>query len=220
MEENLQSVVFAEVLQWIHAQIKLSHELKVLNIFQLVHLADVVEAELEESEALNLLETLEFADLVLGQVEGPQNWQSLQSFDLGELICTQHQVLDPEVVEILYLLDLVAREGKNSETFVQLKSIDSLDVILVEIQVLEVFILEGILNGDNLVARIVNPLKIGWWGEIESVLDEVARGIQSDQVLDISQWLQRCEIIARDIYILQIDKLLDSIDRGQVALRD
>lgn len=65
MEQALQLVVLAS-LQWVHTQVDICQQRQVLNIAELVDLADVVERNVKEFEALNGFKTLEFGDRVLG----------------------------------------------------------------------------------------------------------------------------------------------------------
>lgn len=76
------------------------------------------------------------------------------------------------------------------------------------------------LNTHNLVARVVNPLQVGRWIEVERELDLIVRRIQLQQVLDGAQRFQRLKFVARHVNVLEVLVLLQAVDGDQLALRD
>lgn len=52
--------------------------------------------------------------------------------------------------------------------------------------------------------RIVNYLKVSRRSEIKHLGDSIIACIQFDQVLDVAQMLQTCQLIIRNINVLQI----------------
>jgi len=78
----------------------------------------------------------------------------------------------------------------------------------------------GILNAHDLVAWVVYPFKVRRWSKIEHESDLVVRGIQFDQMLDAAQWGQGSQVVAWNVYILQINVLLDAIDGAKRSFRD
>ena len=78
----------------------------------------------------------------------------------------------------------------------------------------------SILNTHNLVATVVNPLKISWGSEIKSEFQFIIGCIQLYQMFDWSKFFQGLQVIPWNVYILQVFILLNSINGSQVAVRD
>jgi hypothetical protein len=77
---------------------------------ELVDFTDVVQAHVQELKALDLLEAPQPRDAVLRQVDSTESGQDVQTFNLGELIGAQEQFFDPEVRQVLNLLNLISIE--------------------------------------------------------------------------------------------------------------
>ena len=139
---------------------------------------------------------------------------------MRKLVGTEEELLDPQVGQVLDLLNLVAVKREHAQVLVSLKPTNLRDVVIVEVQILEVLIGVRVLNAHDLVAGIVHPLDVGRRSKVESVLKSVVRSVELDQMFHGAQWLEAAEIISRNVDVLQVLVLLDAIDRGQIVFGD
>lgn len=94
MEQALELVVFAR-LHGVHSEVNVGEQRQILDITQLVDLADVVQRHVERFEALDGLQALEARDLILAEVQIAQHGQSLEALNFGQLIGAQVELFDP-----------------------------------------------------------------------------------------------------------------------------
>ncbi len=97
------------------------------------------------------------------------------------------------------------------EAGVVLEALDLLDVVAVEVEVLEEPVAVGALNLVDGVARVVDPLEVGGWLEVEGPPDLVPRCRQFDQVLQVGQVLEVDELVVGHVHILQVLVFIDAL---------
>ena len=141
------------------------------------------------------MESIELDDAILGEVQLPQDLELAQSSDPCDLVLRNVELFEPHVVKALDLPDLVAAEGQDDETLVELYLFDHFDLIRVQEQVLEVWVLLDSLDFGDLVVRVVHPFEVGWWGEVKHLGDAVVACIQLHQVLDVGEGSQGGQVV-------------------------
>lgn len=81
-------------------------------------LSNIIHAHVQKFETFDLLEAPEAPYVVFGEVEGAQGRHQIEALNGGQLIGAEVQFLDPEIGQVLNLVDLVAVEGKDAQAFV------------------------------------------------------------------------------------------------------
>ena len=159
-------------------------------------------------------------NLIFGEIQGSQNWQRVQAFDLGELVRAQEHFFDPQIWEVFNPLNLVAIKGEHSQILVGLKAMNNGNIIVIQVQIFEVLVCVGVLDAHDFVAGVVDPFKVGRRCEIKGEFQLVVRRVKFDQVLDGTKRFEAGKIVARDINILQVFVLLDSIHGSKTLFGD
>ena len=52
-----------------------------------------------------------------------------------------------------------------------------------------------ILDTHDLIATVVNLLKVSWWCEVKGVLQPIIGGIKLNEMLDSAKWFKRNNIV-------------------------
>ena len=97
---------------------------------------------------------------------------------------------------------------------------DNRNIIVIQVQIFQVLVGMRVLNAHDFVARVIDPFKIGRRCEIKGEFQLVVRGIKFDQVLNRTKRFEAGEIVARDINILQVFVLLDSVHGSKTFFGD
>ena len=88
-----------------------------------------------------------------------------------------------EFIQILDLADVVGSQGEYLQALVRTESFNSVDFILIKVELLEEWVQLTVLDLRNLVACEVSILKVCWRIEVKKRCDLVVTSIQFDEML-------------------------------------
>ena len=145
---------------------------------------------------MDVFHALELLNLIFRQVKCSKNWKTFEALNLRNIVCAQVELFDPYISQVLYSCNLVTGERQLAEALVVLEAFNFCDVVIVQEQGLEVLLSMHILNSNNLIARVVDPLQVGRCLEIEHVPQIVVTGVKLKEVSDGAESAQGCKIIS------------------------
>ena len=173
-------------MKWIDAEVNLGQNGQIFDEPELINFPDIVQAHVQEFEAFNRLQPSQSLNLIFREVQSPQNGKRVEALDLRQLVGANKKLLDPEIWQVLNPLNLIPVERQHSKIFVRFKALDRRDIVVIQIEVFEILVGLSFLDRHNLVARIVDPLQIGWRRKIKREFQLIVGGVQFDQVLDVT----------------------------------
>lgn len=113
---------------------------------------------------------------------------------------------------------MVTIQTEQSEALVCIQPAYNADLVVIEEQVLQVRILLSPWDADDIVARVVDPLQICRWSEVESLTQAVVRGVQLYQVLDGAQAREGGKLVVWNIDILEVLEPLHSSNGNKFSI--
>jgi len=95
------------------------------------------------------------------------------------------------VVQVLDKRDFILAEGEADQALVSVEAFNLLDFVVVEAEVFHVWVKAHVFNHCDIVVGVVDDLKVSGRGEVKHLFYAVVACVQLNQMLDVSQVLQR-----------------------------